>query len=196
MGASRVYSTLLFPIAAVVAILLSIFPKFGAVIQTFPQGVLGGLAIVLFGLIAVLGGKIWVEAGVDFRENRNLFTAAISVLLGAGMVNGIAIEWGPVVIDGIGTSTIVAILLWQLLRSPKDWVRLFRERDFWYKEVEAAEMGKCSVGDVEAKEEIVVVKEEPVNSTLLIQEQLAGADKARRELGGELNGLPDFDKVL
>lgn len=187
MAATRVYSTLLFPIAACVAIFLALFPKFGAVINTFPSGVLGGLTIVLFGLIASLGGRIWVQAGVDFTENRNLLTVAISILLGAGMVNGVAIHWGPVIIDGIGTSCFVAIGLWQLLRSPSDWYRLFTEKGYWKKEIEAASRGMVTVP---RETEEVQEKREEVEmggvTTLQVQEQLAEADKARAGVAGQV----------
>jgi hypothetical protein len=188
MGASKVYSTLLFPIAACVAVFLALFPKFGAVVQTFPQGVLGGLTIVLFGLIATLGGRIWVASGVDFSENRNLLTAAVSILLGAGMVNGVAIKWGPVVIDGIGASTIAAICLWQLLRTPREWWRLFSEKGYWLKEIEVAARGGVVFKDLDEEEEAMRMKEdeamvvkETAVSTLVVQEQMVAVDKARAD---------------
>ena len=84
MAVTRIYSTLIFIIAAVVAILLGFSPKFGALIHTIPPGVLGGLAIVLFGLIAATGGRIWVQNGVDFSKSRNLITVAVALTLGAG----------------------------------------------------------------------------------------------------------------
>ena len=51
-----------------IAIALALLPKFGAVIAAIPVGVLGGAVTVLFGLIAVLGARIWIEARVDFRD--------------------------------------------------------------------------------------------------------------------------------
>jgi hypothetical protein len=75
---------LVFIIAAVVAILLGFCPKFGALIQTIPLGVLGGLTIVLFGLIAATDGRIWVQNGVDFSKGRNLVTAPVALAMGAG----------------------------------------------------------------------------------------------------------------
>ncbi|KAI9022078.1 xanthine/uracil permease family protein [Hyaloraphidium curvatum] len=191
MGASKVYSTLLFVVAAFVAIFLALFPKFGAVIQSFPPGVLGGLTIVLFGLIAALGGRIWVQHGVDFIHNRNLMSAGVPVLLGAGMVNGVAIHWGPVILDGIGTSTIAAIGLWQLLRPPSEWLRLFREKGYWRREIEAAREGGVSVpreGEESGKdgarwrEDLSFAKPQPQGvTTVEVQQQLAMADLARAD---------------
>src|SRR5437764_9899740 len=74
MAVSRIYSTLIFIIAAVVAIFLGFCPKFGALIATIPLGVSGGFAIMLFGLIAATCGRIWVPNRVDFSNGRKLET--------------------------------------------------------------------------------------------------------------------------
>jgi hypothetical protein len=66
MAATKVYSTLLFVVAAIVSILLGFSPKFGALILSIPGPVIGGFSIVLFGLIAAMAGRIWVENKVDF----------------------------------------------------------------------------------------------------------------------------------
>jgi len=114
MAVTRIYSTLIFIIAAVVAILLGFSPKFGALIHTIPPGVLGGLAIVLFGLIAATGGRIWVQNGVDFSKSRNLITVAVALTLGAG---NFVLNVGTFSIGGIGTATFGAIILYQILRE-------------------------------------------------------------------------------
>jgi putative pyrimidine permease RutG len=114
MAVTRIYSTLIFIIAAVVAILLGFSPKFGALIYTIPAGVLGGLAIVLFGLIAATGGRIWVQNSVDFSKSRNLITAAVALILGAG---NFVLNIGSFSIGGIGTATFGAIILYQILRE-------------------------------------------------------------------------------
>ena len=87
MGFTRVYSTLAYLIAGGVAILLGLLPKFGAIISAIPVGVLGGAVTVLFGMIAVLGARIWVEARVDFRDPVNLVTAAVALIVGAGQLH-------------------------------------------------------------------------------------------------------------
>lgn len=114
MALNRIYSTLIFIIAAVVAILLGFCPKFGALIASIPVGVLGGLAIVLFGLIAATGGRIWVQNNVDFSKSRNLVTAAVALTMGAG---NFTINIGGFSLGGIGTATFGAIILYQLLRE-------------------------------------------------------------------------------
>ena len=114
MAVTRIYSTVIFIIAAVVAILLGFCPKFGALIATIPVGVLGGLTIVLFGLIAATGGRIWVQNGVDFSKSRNLVTAAVALTMGAG---NFTINIAGFSLGGIGTATFSAIILYQLLRE-------------------------------------------------------------------------------
>lgn len=114
MAVTRIYSTLIFIIAAVVAILLGFCPKFGALIQTLPSGVLGGLAIVLFGLIAATGGRIWIQNKVDFSKSRNLITAAVALILGAG---NFTLNIGGFALSGIGTATFGAIIIYQILRG-------------------------------------------------------------------------------
>ena len=78
MGLTRVYSTLAYIIAGGFAIALALLPKFGAIISAIPIGVLGGAVTVLFGLIAVLGARIWIEAKVDFRDPVNLAAAGVA----------------------------------------------------------------------------------------------------------------------
>ena len=120
MAVTRIYSTLIFIIAAVVAILLGFCPKFGALIATLPNGapgVLGGLAVVLFGLIAATGGRIWVENKVDFSKSRNLITAAVALTIGAGMVGNSGLIIGNFTIGGIGVATFGSIILYQILRE-------------------------------------------------------------------------------
>lgn len=112
MSVTRIYSTIIFVIAAIFAIILGFSPKFGALIHSVPAPVLGGVSVVVFGLIAVAGARIWVTNKVDFSDNRNLIVAAIAVILGAG---NFSIELGMFKLEGIGTATFGAILLYQLL---------------------------------------------------------------------------------
>jgi uracil-xanthine permease len=114
MAVSRIYSSLVFVIAAIVALLLGFCPKFGALIGTIPSGVIGGLAFALFGLIAATGGRIWVQNRVDFTKSRNLITVAVALTMGAG---NFIINIGNFALGGIGTATFSAIILYQLLRE-------------------------------------------------------------------------------
>jgi xanthine/uracil permease len=112
MAVTKIYSTLVFVIASLVAILLGLSPKFGALVQTIPGPVIGGLSIVLFGLIAATAGRIWVENKVDFSDARNLVTVGATLILGAG---NLGLNLGGFTLAGIGTATFGAIILYQLL---------------------------------------------------------------------------------
>ncbi|HBT33419.1 MAG TPA: pyrimidine utilization transport protein G [Pusillimonas sp.] len=113
MTVTRIYASLVFVIAALIAIFLGFSPKFGALIQLIPGPVLGGMSIVVFGLIAIAGARIWVVNQVDFSNNRNLIVAAVTLVLGAG---NFGLELGAFRLDGIGTATFGAIILYALLR--------------------------------------------------------------------------------
>jgi putative pyrimidine permease RutG len=116
MAATKIYSTAVFVFAAAIAIILGFSPKFGAVIQAIPLPVMGGVSIVVFGLIATAGAKIWVDNKVDFSDNRNLLVAAITLVLGTGDFT-LKFGAGPTsfALGGIGTATFGAILLYALL---------------------------------------------------------------------------------
>ncbi len=112
MAATKIYSTAVFLLAGVFALVLGFSPKFGALIQTIPLPVMGGVSIVVFGLIAVAGAKIWVDNKVDFSQNKNLIVAAITLILGTGYFT---LKFGQFALGGIGTATFGAILLYALL---------------------------------------------------------------------------------
>ncbi len=108
MAATRVYSTLIFPVAACFAILLGFSPKFGAVIQSIPGPLLGAVSVVVFGFIAAAGARIWVESKVDLSSTRNLIVVAITLIVGTG---DFSLAIGGFNLGGIGTATLAAILL-------------------------------------------------------------------------------------
>ena len=106
MAATRVYSTLIFPVAACFAILLGFSPKFGAVIQSIPGPLLGAVSVVVFGFIAAAGARIWVESKVDLSTTRNLIVVAITLIVGTG---DFALTIAGFNLGGIGTATLAAI---------------------------------------------------------------------------------------
>jgi uracil-xanthine permease len=112
MAATKIYSTAIFFVAGIMAILLGFSPKFGALIQAIPLAVMGGVSIVVFGLIAVAGAKIWVDNKVDFSNNKNLLVAAITLVLGTG---DYTLRFGEFALGGIGTAPFGAIGLYALL---------------------------------------------------------------------------------
>ncbi|MGH2948631.1 MAG: uracil-xanthine permease family protein [Solirubrobacteraceae bacterium] len=113
MGYTRIYSTLAYLIAGTIAIALGLLPKFGAVISAIPVGVLGGAVTALFGMIAVLGGRIWIDGRVNFRDPVNLVTAAVALIVGAG---NYVLTWGDYEFAGIALGTLAAIVIYQVLR--------------------------------------------------------------------------------
>lgn len=112
MAVTKIYSSLVFVIAAIVAIAMGLCPKFGALIFTVPSPVLGGLAIVLFGLIAATGARIWVQNKVDFGVTRNLVTVAAALTIGAG---DLTLTSGDFSLSGIAMATFGAIIVYQIL---------------------------------------------------------------------------------
>ena len=113
MAATRVYSTAAYFVAAITAILLGLCPRFGALVGTIPPGVLGGATTVLYGMIVILGARIWVEARVDFRDPVNLMTAAVAIIVGAA---NYTIHLGSYEFNGIALGSIGAIAIYQILR--------------------------------------------------------------------------------
>ncbi|HEY7815038.1 MAG TPA: solute carrier family 23 protein, partial [Nakamurella sp.] len=119
MAATRVYSTAAYYVAAAVAILLGLIPKFGAVVSATPGGVLGGITVVLYGMIGLLGAKIWIENKVDFGNPVNLVTMAAAIIIGIGNVS---MSFGDdFELSGIALGSIVAIVAYHLARlvAPK-----------------------------------------------------------------------------
>ncbi len=112
MAVTKIYSSLVFLIAAFVALAMGVCPKFGALIATIPSPVLGGLALVLFGLIAATGARIWVQNKVDFGVTRNLVTVAAALTIGAG---DLTLTSGDFSLGGIAMATFGAIIVYQVL---------------------------------------------------------------------------------
>ncbi len=117
MAVTKVYSTTIFVIAGLVAVMLGLSPKFGAIIQTIPAALLGGASIIVFGLIAIAGAKIWIDNHVDFTKNSNLIIAAVTVIMGTG---NFSLHLGSFDLGGIGTATLTAIVLNALFNRQKD----------------------------------------------------------------------------
>jgi xanthine/uracil permease len=115
MAATRVYSTAAYYVAAIIAILFGLCPKFGALVAATPGAVLGGVTVILYGMIGLLGAKIWIEARVNFADPVNM------IPIGAGIILAI----GPVVhpisdafkLEGIALGTIIVLLGYHLLRA-------------------------------------------------------------------------------
>lgn len=118
MAATKIYSTAVYWVAAAVALLLSLIPKFGALINTIPAGVLGGAGTVLYGMIGLLGARIWVENKVNFSSSVNLLTAAIALI--AGIAN-FSFTVGAASFEGIAIGSIGAIVVYHVMRAIAKW---------------------------------------------------------------------------
>jgi uracil-xanthine permease len=114
MAATRVYSTAAYYVAAIVAILLGFVPKFGALISATPGGVLGGITVVLYGMIGLLGAKIWKENRVDFANPVNLVPLAAGIIIAIGDVTLDITDTFS--LAGIALGTIVAVVGWHIAR--------------------------------------------------------------------------------
>ena len=114
MAATKVYSTAAYVVAAIVALGLSMFPKFGQIIATIPPGVLGGAATILYGMIGMLGVRIWVQNRVDFSDPVNLNTAAIAMVVA---IANFTWHWGDMVFEGIALGSFGAIILYHVMRT-------------------------------------------------------------------------------
>ncbi|MDO4259709.1 MAG: solute carrier family 23 protein [Actinomycetaceae bacterium] len=113
MAATRVYSTAAYLVAAFFALILSLMPKFGELIATIPQGVLGGAGTVLYGMIGMLGVRIWVQNRIDFSDPVNLNTAAVSLVIA---IANFTLTIGGVSFEGIALGTGAALATYHVMR--------------------------------------------------------------------------------
>ena len=111
MAATRVYSTAVYWVAGLVAILLAFSPKIGAIFNSIPAGVLGGVTTALYGLIGIIGIKIWVDNRVDFSRPVNQYTAAVALVIG---IAGFTLQWDGFELGGIVLGTIAALAIYHL----------------------------------------------------------------------------------
>ncbi|WP_137990561.1 uracil-xanthine permease family protein [Streptomyces vilmorinianum] len=115
MAATRVYSTAAYWAAAGFALLFGLCPKFGAVVAAIPGGVLGGITVILYGMIGLLGAQIWINAGVDLRNPLNLVPAAAGIIIGVG---GVKLTFTDTFeLGGIALGTLVVITGYHVLRA-------------------------------------------------------------------------------
>lgn len=118
MAATKVYSTAAYWVAALTAVVLAFIPKFGALIFTIPTGVLGGAALVLYGLIGMLGVRIWQDNKVNFNNPVNLTAAAVALIAGIGNLTLVigGIELQGIVWGSMGIIVFYPVFKWLYLR--------------------------------------------------------------------------------
>ena len=123
MAATRVYSTAAYYVAAVVAILLGFVPKFGSIIYATPGGVIAGITLVLYGMIGLLGAKIWIENRVNFANPVNLVPIAAGLIVGIGFdTTGFFEVTDDFQLGGIALGTIIIVAGYHLAKmvAPPD----------------------------------------------------------------------------
>ncbi len=108
LAITRVYSTWIIGMAAVIAIILSFCGKLAALITSIPTPVMGGISLLLFGIIASSGIRMLVEAKIDYSRSQNLILTCVVLVIG---ISGAAINIGDVSLTGMGLATIIAIIL-------------------------------------------------------------------------------------
>jgi uracil permease len=115
LALTKIYDPRVIRIAAGFAVVLSFSPKFEAVINTIPAGIIGGISFVLYGMISAIGVRNVVENRVDFTNSRNLIIAAVILVsaLGFNSVGGVTfhIAGVPVTLSGLAIAAILGILL-------------------------------------------------------------------------------------
>ncbi|MGW3343259.1 uracil-xanthine permease family protein [Nonomuraea rubra] len=115
MAATKVYSTAAYYIAGVIAILFGLCPKFGALVAATPGGVLGGVTVILYGMIGLLGAKIWIENRVNFADPVNMVPIGAGIILAIGPVKHFI--GGDFTLEGIALGTLVVLGGYHLLRA-------------------------------------------------------------------------------
>ncbi|GHG52695.1 nitrate reductase [Sinomonas cellulolyticus] len=118
MAATRVYSTAAYWVAGIAALLLSFSPKFGELIATVPAGVLGGAATMLYGMIGVLGVKIWVQNRVNFSNPVNITTAAVALIVG---IADYTWKIGDLGFAGIALGSAAALVIYHGMTALARW---------------------------------------------------------------------------
>jgi len=108
MAITRVYSVWIIRGAALLAIAFSLIGKVSAAISTIPNAVMGGITMLLYGVIAVQGFRMFVEQKVDFSKNSNMVLGAVTFVVG---VSGASINIGSVQLKGMAFAAIIGVVL-------------------------------------------------------------------------------------
>ena len=117
VGMTKIASVWVIGLAAIFAICLGFLGKFTALVSTIPNAVLGGVALLLYGFIAVNGLKVLIENRMDFSKSRNVIIASSMLVLGLG---GAMVNVGTVTVSGMSLAALVGILLNLFLPKDKD----------------------------------------------------------------------------
>jgi uracil permease len=123
LAVTRVYNPSVLRVAGVIALLMSVMGKFGALVSTIPTPVMGGISIILFGMIASVGMRVMVENKIDFSSGRNMLIAAFVLTIGMmsvlGEANPAVVGLGFIQLEGLSLATLVGIVLNLILPEDK-----------------------------------------------------------------------------
>jgi len=108
LALTKVYSVWVIGGAAVLAICLSFIGKLSELIRSIPVPVMGGVCLLLFGVIAVSGIRLFVDRQVDFTKSSNMVMTATIMIIG---LSGAKLTFGTVTIQGMVLATIVAVIM-------------------------------------------------------------------------------------
>lgn len=114
MAVTKVYSTAAYVAAAIGAILLSFSPKVAALVQTLPGGVIGGMSLVLYGMVVMIGVRWWVDNHVNLADPVNTMVAGAAIVAGAG---NLTIDVGWLRVSGIVWGSALIVIGHPLLRT-------------------------------------------------------------------------------
>ena len=134
LALTKVYDPLVIEIAAVISVVLSLCPKFAAVITSMPAATIGGVSIILYGMIAAIGVRNMVENKVDFQASRNVIIAALILCLTIGIeysaAGAISFTVGStsISLSGLAIASLVGIILNAILPG-KDVTFTVRPKD-------------------------------------------------------------------
>ena len=134
LALTKVYDPLVIEIAAIISIILSLCPKFAAIITSMPAATIGGVSIILYGMIAAIGVRNVVENKVDFQASRNVIIAALILCLTIGIeysaAGAISFTVGGlnISLSGLAIASLVGIILNAILPG-KDVTFTVRPKD-------------------------------------------------------------------
>ena len=115
LALTKVYDPSVIRLAAVIAVLLSVIPKFDAFVNTIPTAIIGGISLILYGMISAVGVRNIVENQIDFTNSRNLIIAAVILVsaLGFNSYGGLTFTVGSatITLSGLALAAIFGIVL-------------------------------------------------------------------------------------
>ena len=182
VGMTKIASVWVIGLAAIIAICLGFLGKFTALVSTIPNAVLGGVALLLYGFIAVNGLKVLIENKMDFSKSRNVIIASSMLVLGLG---GATINIATVTVSGMSLAAVVGVLLNLFLPKEKDDIQEDKKENLDIKKEETKIENK--EGEEKMKKEEVTVLDHPlIEHKLSILRDKNTGTKEFRELVSEL----------